>query len=126
MKNLFSILILLTSISGNSTESKYNKLICSSAKGDILVLEGLGKNQLYQINQVNNQRIPLKKTSEGDCKGRKTYCILDGQVMINIPEQLATGIVHTGRIWYNMDVDDRPENYRLGDAYECVAVKDTL
>jgi len=122
MKYLIVLFVVTASVSVAQADSgvKFQKLICSGPDGITLTVGGLGSGQLYVVNS-ETARSALPRTSDGDCAGRKTYCSQDGQVMTNIPESLASGDRKTGRIWINGDVDDRPENRRLGDAYDCVA-----
>ena len=120
-----SVLFLLSAVfvsigaQADTHQPSFTQLLCSGPDGDVVTITGLGSAQLSISGSDENGPIP--KSGDGDCQGRKSYCFEDGQWMINVPARLASGVRKTGRVWINGDTDDRPENRRLGDPYDCVA-----
>lgn len=121
MKTTFMAVLLALPL-GTQASPKFNKLVCSDADGKVMTITNLGTNNLKVMGSFLGDA-DLPRTTDGDCSGRKSYCFQDGQWMINLPVTLAAGTRKTGRVWENTDVDDCPENHRLGAPYDCVATK---
>ncbi len=103
--------------------AKFSKLECSGTDGQAMFISGLGSNRLEIKGSYYMGNLTVKRATDGDCKGRKSFCAEIGGWMLNIPQRLANGEQRSGYVWENGDADDRPENNRLGDRYRCIAVR---
>jgi hypothetical protein len=123
MKTVHLLILIhsLALVSVAQAKPNFNQLLCTGYSGKLLIVSGLGTDHFTLAGDFYENG-KIKATHDGDCEGRNNYCVEDGQWMINIPEDLASGQKNSGSIWENGDTDDRPENHGLGDRYSCIAV----
>lgn len=123
MKAFLILGLSVVATSAMAASGKYSKLECSGGDGQAMFISGLGTNRLEIKGSYYMGNLIVKRATDGDCKGRKTFCAEIGEWMLNIPERMAAGEQRSGYVWENGDVDDRPGNNRLGDRYRCIAVR---